>query len=266
MDKAEVVNVVVKAELGSELNLDFVKLGLGEEAEYRPNNFPGIIYRPGGSETILVFKTGRLVCTGASSTVRARELIQDFVQTLIKMGVEIPQSADTESVSAKELDEKVMEILGIPENIYTNYCVYSDSWSMPSGHTAGFVRRWIDRGQIKLELESLTTNDVKNIHGAIQILTDQKALRILRTITDDLMSVHQIAANTKIDEKLVEETLEKLRQGRLAWRWTSMKDEEEEELYVATGGKVTLHLLSMLQKLVFEPSKWSVIGKEEFYM
>jgi len=265
MARAEVVNVVARAELGCKLNLDFVRLGLGDEAEYRPDHFPAVVYRPKDNETVLFFKTGRLVCTGSSSPERARELIQASVQRLIELGLEIPQPLDVGAISAKDLDEKVMDLLGVPETFYTNYCVYSDSWSTPKGHAAGFVRRWVDRGPIKLELESLTSGDVQAIMEAVGILTDQRSLRVLRTITDEMMSVSEIAAQTKIEENVVEQILERLRQGRLVWRWTNSKQEGGGQLQIAYGGRVVLHLLSMLQMLVLKPSKWSVIGREELY-
>lgn len=62
-----------------------IKLSLGDEAEFKPENFPGIVYRPRrrekGREVILVFKTGRLICTGADSPEKGKKLILDFRET-----------------------------------------------------------------------------------------------------------------------------------------------------------------------------------------
>lgn len=256
----------MKAELGCDLNLDFIKLGLGDEAEFNPKSFPGIFYRPKkkekGRETILVFKTGRLICTGVDSPEKGRKVILDFFQRLRNLGVEMPQPPRVGAHSATDIDKKVMEALGKVENIYTDYCLYADSWATPRGHAGGFVKRWIDRKQINEELESLTVIDVKGILQKLNILTDQNCMRVLHSIMEDKKTLKEIANETRIEPERVKECLTILRKARLQW---GAEEKGESQLYVAWGGRVVLHLLSMLLKLVLEPTEWSIVGREELY-
>jgi hypothetical protein len=261
-----VENVVMKAELGRNLNLDFIKLGLGDEAEFNPKSFPGVVYRPKkkekGRETILVFKTGRLVCTGAKSPEKGRELIIDFANRLRDLGVEIPIFSEPKPHSAREMDEKVTEVLDKAENIYTDYCIYGDSWSTPRGHAGGFVKRWIDRKQVRKELENITSGDVKQILGELSILTDNNCMNVLHSIMEDMKSLEEISKETGIEQIKAKQYLDLLKKTRLQWGTFDM---EGSQMYVAWGGRVLLHLLSMIQKLVLEPSEWSIVGREELY-
>ena len=60
-------NLVCTAELGESLNLNAIAIGLGlESTEYEPEQFPGLIYRPSESDSvILLFASGRVVITGS---------------------------------------------------------------------------------------------------------------------------------------------------------------------------------------------------------
>ncbi len=261
-----VENVVIKTEFGCDLNLDFIKLALGNEAEFKPDKFPGIIFKPTkkerGRETILVFRTGRLICTGVKSPEEGKKLILDFVERLRNLGVEIPEHPKTEPHSASEIDEKIMEVLGRAENVYTNYCLYADGWSTPRGHAGGFVKRWIDRKQVAKELESMTARDVKQILERLSLLADREHMKILHSIMEDKKTLEEISQETGIEPARVKECLENLRKARLQW---GAMEEEEGKTFVAWGGRVTLHLLSMISKMVLEPSEWSIVGREELY-
>ena len=63
----EVQNIVASAELGQPINLTSVVITLGlERVEYEPEVFPGLVYRLTEPKVvILLFGSGRLVCTGA---------------------------------------------------------------------------------------------------------------------------------------------------------------------------------------------------------
>ncbi|WP_263020623.1 TATA-box-binding protein [Natronobiforma cellulositropha] len=62
----QIQNLVCTAELGKSLNLSALAIGLGlENTEYEPEQFPGLIYRPSGVDSVvLLFATGRVVITG----------------------------------------------------------------------------------------------------------------------------------------------------------------------------------------------------------
>lgn len=65
--KIEVQNIVASADLGSPINLSSVVVTLGlERVEYEPEVFPGLVYRMSEPKVvILLFGSGKLVCTGA---------------------------------------------------------------------------------------------------------------------------------------------------------------------------------------------------------
>jgi transcription initiation factor TFIID TATA-box-binding protein len=60
-------NIVATCDLGVGLNLISVGVGLGlENVEYEPEQFPGLVYRIDEPKTVLLlFQTGKVVCTGA---------------------------------------------------------------------------------------------------------------------------------------------------------------------------------------------------------
>lgn len=61
-----VQNVVCTANLGTEVALNALAIGLGlESTEYEPEQFPGLIYRPESVPAVmLVFANGKVVITG----------------------------------------------------------------------------------------------------------------------------------------------------------------------------------------------------------
>ena len=68
-------NLVCTAELGESLNLNALAIGLGlEKTEYEPEQFPGLIYRPPGADSVvLLFASGRTVITGIPDLNAAEE-------------------------------------------------------------------------------------------------------------------------------------------------------------------------------------------------
>ena len=83
-----VQNLVCTAELGESLNLNALVIGLGlESTEYEPEQFPGLIYRPSGADSVvLLFASGRVVITGSPDLDAAEETfaaLQDEVTDLL---------------------------------------------------------------------------------------------------------------------------------------------------------------------------------------
>lgn len=81
-------NLVCTAELGQSLNLNALAIGLGlENTEYEPEQFPGLIYRPRGSDSVvLLFASGRVVITGSSNLDAVKQTfkaLKDEVTTLL---------------------------------------------------------------------------------------------------------------------------------------------------------------------------------------
>ena len=81
----KVRNIVGYTDIGEEIDLHpFYKILNSKKAEFNPESFPGIIYRMGDDIDMLIFQSGKIVFTGASSidTFRASaemgtELIKD---------------------------------------------------------------------------------------------------------------------------------------------------------------------------------------------
>jgi transcription initiation factor TFIID TATA-box-binding protein len=82
-----VTNVVASAILKSTIDIDAVVVAY-PNAEYRPERFPGVVLRlQRPKSVILLFHTGKLVCTGATSTAQAQKAIQYIVRQLQKNGI-----------------------------------------------------------------------------------------------------------------------------------------------------------------------------------
>jgi len=80
----EVQNIVASADLGQPINLTSVVVTLGlENVEYEPEVFPGLVYRLNSPKVvILLFGSGRLVCTGAKRS-------KDVEDAIIKISEEL---------------------------------------------------------------------------------------------------------------------------------------------------------------------------------
>ncbi|RXK46758.1 TATA-box-binding protein [Halorientalis pallida] len=71
-ESVSVENVVASTSVGQELDLDSVAFDL-EGVDYDPEAFPGIVYRTDEPDAVaLIFRSGKIVCTGASSVDAAR--------------------------------------------------------------------------------------------------------------------------------------------------------------------------------------------------
>ena len=67
MGRMNIENVVASTSLGQELDLNAIE-GALEGAEYNPPQFPGLVYRLKEPKTAtLLFRSGKVVCTGAKS-------------------------------------------------------------------------------------------------------------------------------------------------------------------------------------------------------
>ena len=84
---AEIKNIVATAELESLPSLETLAVGLGlEQAEYEPEQFPALIYR-GGASVILVFSSGKLVCTGFTDLDKISSAINDVTTQIESLAV-----------------------------------------------------------------------------------------------------------------------------------------------------------------------------------
>lgn len=84
-----VQNMVATADLGGELNLDEVAVAFGlENVEYEPEQFPGLVYRVKEPKVVmLLFGSGKIVCTGGRNTEDVSKAVQDLSEKLNSMGL-----------------------------------------------------------------------------------------------------------------------------------------------------------------------------------
>ncbi|ATZ61446.2 MAG: TATA-box-binding protein [Methanosarcinales archaeon Met12] len=79
-----VQNIVASANLGTELNLNAIAIGLGlENIEYEPEQFPGLVYRLSNPKVVvLLFGSGKLVITGGKKIADAEVAVEKIVGEL----------------------------------------------------------------------------------------------------------------------------------------------------------------------------------------
>ena len=81
----KIQNIVASANLGKVLNLEAVALDL-ENTEYEPEQFPGIVYRLSDPKVVLLlFGSGKVVCTGAKTADQALLGVQKTKERLTEL-------------------------------------------------------------------------------------------------------------------------------------------------------------------------------------
>jgi len=85
----KIVNVVASASLEHGINLQAVVKAF-PSVEYRPEFFPGLVFRIKRPRTAtLIFRTGKMVCTGAKSEKEARRALKKVFRKMKKMNIAI---------------------------------------------------------------------------------------------------------------------------------------------------------------------------------
>ncbi len=80
-------NVVATATFNQRIDLNAVVKG-NPGVEYRPESFPGLVFRLKRPKTaILIFNSGKMVCTGAKSEKEAKRAIRKVIKELKKSGI-----------------------------------------------------------------------------------------------------------------------------------------------------------------------------------
>jgi transcription initiation factor TFIID TATA-box-binding protein len=82
-------NIVASVTLNQKIDLNAIVKG-NPTVEYRPKQFPGLVFRLKKPKTaILIFSTGKMVCTGAKSEKEARGAVMKVIKELKKSGIVI---------------------------------------------------------------------------------------------------------------------------------------------------------------------------------
>lgn len=90
VDSVRVENVVGSTDVEVDLDLTALFNDL-EDAEYDPARFPGLKYRTvDPAATTLVFRSGKLVTTGAQSETAVRAAVEQVVAQLDRLGIAVP--------------------------------------------------------------------------------------------------------------------------------------------------------------------------------
>gem|GEM_PF-164467 len=110
LTRIRIENVVASSSLADTLDLHSIALGL-QGAEYVPDQFPGVIYRLKEPKTaILLFHSGKLVCTGAKSMRQVETSIATIARQIKKLGQRIkmhPKIEVQNIVSTSSLESEI---------------------------------------------------------------------------------------------------------------------------------------------------------------
>ncbi|MHC1582305.1 MAG: TATA-box-binding protein [Candidatus Syntropharchaeia archaeon] len=76
--KFTVQNIVASTNLGKELNLNAIALGMDlENMEYEPEVFPGLVYRISDPKVaVLIFRSGKLIITGSKNEEDCKKAVE----------------------------------------------------------------------------------------------------------------------------------------------------------------------------------------------
>jgi transcription initiation factor TFIID TATA-box-binding protein len=91
--RIKIVNIVASVILRGKVDLDGLyeaggKIGLGGRMMYEPEQFPGIIYRMENPKAvILIFSSGKLVCTGTKREKEVHQAVNKLQQKLDENGM-----------------------------------------------------------------------------------------------------------------------------------------------------------------------------------
>lgn len=85
--KIQIQNIVASANLNAEINLEKAAYLL-EDSMYEPEQFPGLIYRmEDPSVVLLLFSSGKMVCTGAKREEDVKLAVEKIYAKLKELGV-----------------------------------------------------------------------------------------------------------------------------------------------------------------------------------
>jgi len=93
-DSISIENVVASSGIGQELELESVAMDL-EGADYNPEQFPGLVYRTTDPKSAaLIFRSGKIVCTGAKSVENVHESLEIVFEELRNLQIEVEKNPD----------------------------------------------------------------------------------------------------------------------------------------------------------------------------
>jgi len=94
MIEIKVENIVASTVFAEKLDLDMIAQSL-DDAEYEPEQFPGLVYRLKNPKTAtLLFRSGKANCTGAKNIEDVRKTVDIIAEKLKNLGMSINKNLD----------------------------------------------------------------------------------------------------------------------------------------------------------------------------
>lgn len=91
----KIENIVASADLGVELDL-YAIAKASPDVDYEPEQFPGAIYKIHNPKTaLLLFKNGKVICTGSKTEADIHRAIDIMIKTVQKY-ILVPQTDEDE--------------------------------------------------------------------------------------------------------------------------------------------------------------------------
>ena len=82
--KIKIQNIVVKADLHANIDLFSLSKNI-REVDYEPEQFPGAIYRIKEPKAVIIlFKNGKLICTGSNTTKNIKIVLERATKIIAK--------------------------------------------------------------------------------------------------------------------------------------------------------------------------------------
>lgn len=93
-ESINIENVVASTSIGQELELESVAMDL-KGADYDPEQFPGLVYRTQNPKSAaLIFRSGKIVCTGANSTDAVHESLHIVFDKLRELQIQVEENPE----------------------------------------------------------------------------------------------------------------------------------------------------------------------------
>lgn len=90
----KIENVVASTGIGQEIDLKALTAAV-EGADYDPEQFPGLVYRTQNPKTAaLVFRSGKIVCTGAKSIDDVYKGLQKVFEKMRTVGIDVKEQPE----------------------------------------------------------------------------------------------------------------------------------------------------------------------------
>ncbi len=87
--EAKIENIVATVILDQQLDLNLIETRI-PDVDYNPDQFPGLVYRLHNPKvTALIFKSGKMVVTGAKSVSQLVQAVKKIIRSLIRAGMHI---------------------------------------------------------------------------------------------------------------------------------------------------------------------------------